>query len=141
VVNYYNQLFIFTDGYLEFSKNGANSGFYFGKHEIERVRQYCLKNNLSPDSAIRNNKTLKLQPLKCDNNKFVNLYVMETDDRGLNELKGTLSHTGDLSDNNILRVVWKIWAEESGFNSFTWKPITKPSLLPKDYIVKIIIRD
>ena len=64
---------------------------------------------------------------------------METYDRGLNEQRGTLKHTGDLSDNNILRIAWQQWAEESGFRNFVWKQITNPSSLPNDYIKKTIL--
>lgn len=66
------------------------------------------------------------------------MYVLETYDRGLNISDGTLKHTGELSDNNILKTIWQTWAEESGFKSFTWKPLTKSSSLPKDYIKNMI---
>jgi hypothetical protein len=64
---------------------------------------------------------------------------METYDRGLNEQKGTLKNTGDLSDNNILRTVWEVWAIESGFRHFRWSQMTNKSTLPKNYIKSIIL--
>jgi hypothetical protein len=137
-INYINHLLLFTDGYLEYSKTNGNSDFYFGESEIENVRQYCKKNKVSPVEAIKNNPNFKLRPLKSEYNPFINLYVMETYDRGFNELKGTLNHTGDLSDNNILKTVWEIWANESGFNNFVWKQMTKPTSLPNDYIKTVL---
>lgn len=137
---FYNHLFLFTDGYLEYNIKTGNSDFYFGQSQIENIRQYCKLNKVSPEFAIKNNLKFKIRPLISDNNKFVNLYLMETYDRGLNELKGTLKNTGDLSDNNILKLVWKTWANESGFRVFVWKQLTKPKSLPRDYIRNMIVR-
>lgn len=137
---FYNHLFLFTDGYLEYNTKTGGSDFYFGQPQIEKVREYCRTNKIAPDEAIKNNPDFKLRPLKSENNKYVTLYIMETYDRGLNEQKGTLKNTGDLSDNNILRLVWQTWASESGFKGFVWKQMTKPSSLPKDYIKSIITR-
>jgi hypothetical protein len=140
-IKYDNQLFVFTDGYLEFSKEDGNAAFYFGQSEIDRVRKFCMINKVSPEDALKNNPSWKLRPLKCENNKLVNLYVLETSDRGLNAQKGTLKYTGDLSDNNILKTAWELWAAESGFKHFIWKPITKASTLPNDYVKSLIIHD
>jgi hypothetical protein len=137
---FYNHLFLFTDGYLEYNTKSGSSDFYFSQPQIEKVREYCKTNKIAPDEAIKNNPDFKLRPLKSENNKYVRLYIMETYDRGLNEQKGTLKNTGDLSDNNILRLVWQTWASESGFKGFIWKQMTKPSSLPKDYIKAMIIR-
>lgn len=139
-LKYYNHLFIFTDGYLEYSTATGSKDFYFGEPQIEAVRKFCKTNKVSPEEAIRNNVQFKIRPLVSDNNKYVNLYILETDDRGFNVQKGTLKNTGDLSDNNILRLVWKIWAEESGFRHFEWRPITTATNLPNDYIQKLIKR-
>ena len=139
VINYQNHLFIFTDGYLEFSKKEGNVEFYFGQPEIEKVRRHCIENKTSVKDAINSNLKFKLRPLKSENNKFVSLYVMETYDRGFNQQKGTLKYTGDLSDNNILKTLWEIWAEESEFKHFVWKQITKSASLPKDYISTLIV--
>lgn len=137
---YFNHLILFTDGYLEYNTRTGNSDFYYDQIKIENVRQYCKANNLAPEEAFKNAPKFKLRPLKSENNKYVNLYVMETYDRGLNEKKGTLKNTGDLSDNNILKTVWEIWAKESGFRNFVWKQLTIPSSLPKDYLKRVIIR-
>lgn len=137
---FYNHLFLFTDGYLEYNTITGGSDFYFGQLKIEKVRQYCRSNKIAPDVAIKNNPEFRIRPLKSENNKYVNLYIMETYDRGLNMQKGTLKNTGDLSDNNILMIVWQDWAIESGFKSFVWKQMTKPSSLPKDYIKSIVTR-
>ncbi|MFZ1610309.1 MAG: hypothetical protein WAT52_04520 [Chitinophagales bacterium] len=138
-INYSNHIFLFTDGYLEFSKEG-DLDFYFGQKKIESVRIFCKANNVSAEDAIKSNSKFKLRPLKCENNKYVTLYIMETYDRGLNELNGTLKNTGDLSDNNILKTVWETWAYESGFKNFVWKQMTKPNNLPNDYIKTVIVK-
>lgn len=137
---FHNHLFIFTDGYLEYSTTAGSNDFYYGELQIEALRKFCKTNKISPEEAIKNNPQFKIRPLVSDNNKFVNLYILETDDRGFNVQKGTLKNTGDLSDNNILRLVWKIWAEDSGFKHFEWRPITTATNLPSDYIQKLIKR-
>lgn len=137
---FHNHLFLFTDGYLEYSTTAGSKDFYFGEPQIEALRKFCRINKVSPEEAIRNNQQFKIRPLVSDNNKFVNLYILETDDRGFNVQKGTLKNTGDLSDNNILRLVWKVWAEESGFRHFEWRPITTATNLPSDYVQKLIKR-
>ncbi|NUM50679.1 MAG: hypothetical protein HUU48_06130 [Flavobacteriales bacterium] len=137
---FHNHLFIFTDGYLEFSTTAGSKDFYYGEPQIEALRKFCRTNKVSPEEAIRNNPQFKIRPLVSENNKLVNLYILETDDRGFNVQKGTLKNTGDLSDNNILRLVWKIWAKESGFRHFEWRPITTATNLPNDYIQKLIKR-
>ncbi|MCH8491244.1 MAG: hypothetical protein LAT81_15135, partial [Oceanicaulis sp.] len=137
---FHNHLFIFTDGYLEYSRATGSNDFYYGEPQIEELRKFCKKNKVSPEEAIRNNAQFKIRPLVSDYNKLVNLYILETDDRGFNVQKGTLKNTGDLSDNNLLRLVWKVWAEESGFKNFEWKQITSATNLPTDYISKIIKR-
>lgn len=138
VISYVNHIFIFTDGYLEYSKESGNLELYFGYGEIEKLRQICLDENRSVREILSKCPNMRLKPLDSENNKKINLYIMETDDRGLNEETGTLKHTGELSDNNILRTVWELWAIESGFKSFTWKTVTKSGELPSDYIKSII---
>lgn len=139
-IKYVNHLFIFTDGYLEYSKEAGNTDFYFSQPQIEKVRAFCRANKVSPEDAIKNNINFKLRPLKSENNKYINLYIMETYDRGLNPEKGTILNTGDLSDNNILKTVWQNWALESGYNRFIWKQLTQPSSLTKDYVRSVIVR-
>lgn len=139
-IYYHNHLFIFTDGYLEYSTASGSKDFYYSENQIDALRKFCRSNKVSPEIAIKNNPKFKIRPLVSENNKLVNLYVLETDDRGFNVQKGTYKNTGDLSDNNLLRLVWKVWAEESGFKNFEWKPMTTATNLPSDYINKIIKR-
>jgi hypothetical protein len=139
-INFTNHLFLFTDGYLEYDTTIGNSDFYFGQPQIEKIRQFCKTNNTLPVEAIKTNPEFKLRPLKAEFNKYINLYILETYDRGLDQQKGTFKYTGDLSDNNILNIIWEAWAKDSGFKSFTWKQMTKPSSAPSDYIKNIIVR-
>ncbi len=139
--NFINHIFIFTDGYLEYSPNSSDEKeFYFGTAEIESVRKFCKENNVSVENAIKNNSKFKIRPLFSKNNKLVNLYVLETTDRGIDIEKGTVRNTGELSDNNILKTVWEIWAKESGFRSFKWNLMTTPGNLPEDFIKNTIIK-
>ena len=110
----------------------------YGDSQIKSLRRFCKAQKIAPEEAIRNNNQFRIRPLVSENNKFVNLYILETDDRGFNIQKGTFKNTGDLSDNNLLRLVWKIWAEESGFKNFEWKPMITGTNLPCDYINKIM---
>ena len=137
---YHNHLIIFTDGYLEFSTKSGSKEFYYGVPQIEALRKFCRTKKVSPEHAIRNNHQFKLRPLYSENNKLVNLYVLETDDRGFNSQKGTYQNTGELSDNNLLRLVWEIWAKESGFKHFEWRRMTTKNNLPNDYVKKLIKR-
>jgi hypothetical protein len=133
-----NHIFIFTDGYLEFSKKDGNLNLYFGRPEIDKVRALCIQKKQSPRVVLSSCPSLRLMPLKSENNSLVNLYVLETGDRGLREETGTLQHTGELSDNNILKTVWELWAIESGFRQFSWKTATKGDQIPTEYIKSMI---
>ena len=137
-INYHNHLFIFTDGYLEYDKDNGNNQFFFGEPQIENLRQYCIKNHISLKDAIKNKPGFKLRPLKSEYNQLVNLYVLETYDRGLDIESGTLKNTGELSDNNILKTIWQVWAEESGFKGFVWKPLNKQASMSNDFIKNLI---
>jgi hypothetical protein len=139
-VQFANHLFLFTDGYLEFTKTEGNDKLYFGSKEIIAVREYCKLNNLTPIDAILKQPNFKLMPLKSINNQHVNLYVLETNDRQINQINGTIKNSGPLSDNNILKAVWKIWAKESGFKNFVWMGPTTSSIIPDDFIKSIIIK-
>lgn len=139
--NFINHMFLFTDGYLEYNTDGIGKKYYFGSEQIESVREFCIKNNVSPEKAIENVKNhLKLTPLRSENNKLINLYILETDDRGFNKQQGTQKNSGPLSDNNILQAAWKIWAKESGFKNFVWKQTSKSSTIAKDYIQQLIVK-
>ncbi len=134
---YRNHLVLFTDGYLEYATAKGSKDFYFGKKQIEAVRKYCKSKQVTPEEAIRDNPRFRIRPLPSPNNRLVRLYVLETDDRGLNARRGTVLHTGELSDNHILQLVWKDWAERSGFRHFEWKQKTTPTNLPQDFIRRI----
>jgi hypothetical protein len=138
IITYVHHIFIFTSGYLEFNQKSGDLGLYFGENDIERLRQISLLQKRSVKEILIRCPDLRLKPLKSNINQKVNLFVMETDDRGINEKTGTFKHVGELSDNQILRTVWELWAAESGFNSFTWKARTRPGNLPTDYIKTII---
>ncbi len=135
---YHNHLFIFTDGYLEYAAASSSKDFYYGAPQIEALRKFCKTNKVDPEKAIRDNPQFKIRPLISENNKYVNLYIMETDERGFDIVRGTLKNTGDLSDNNILKLVWKVWAEESEFKSFEWKQMTTAGNLSPDFLRQII---
>jgi hypothetical protein len=135
---YHNHLILFTDGYLEYSTGNGNGEFYFGAKQIEAVRQFCKANRTTPEEAIAQNLDFQLRPLRTITNESVNLYVLETADRGFDSRTGTFRHTGDLSDNFILMSVWKQWAKESGFRSFTWKPTEVGNSISRDYVKRMI---
>lgn len=137
-LKFHNHLFIFTDGYLEYNKNHSNLDFYFGIEEINSVRQIAEQENKQVRDILIRCPTLRLKPLEHENNKHINLFVMETADRGHNAQTGTINYSGDLSDNNILKAVWELWAIESRFRSFTWKTTTSSSYMSNDYIKDII---
>jgi hypothetical protein len=137
-LKYHNHLFIFTDGYLEYNKNHSNLDLYFGIEEIDSVRKIAKEQSKPVRDILIKCPTLRLKPLENENNKLINLFVMETDDRGFNAQAGTYNYTGDLSDNNILKTVWELWAIESGFKSFTWKTTISSRYLSNDYIKDII---
>ncbi len=139
-LDFHNHLIIFTDGYLEYSTATGSKDFYYGELQIEALRKFCRISKISPEDAIKNNSQFKIRPLVSEYNKLVNLYILETDDRGFNIQKGTLKNTGDLSDNNLLRLVWKVWAKESGFKNFEWKQMTTASNLSPDFLAKMIKR-
>lgn len=120
-LNYDNHIYIFTDGYLEYLNKNANNQFYFGNSEIEKVRQYCKENNLDIKTALAQNATLCLSPIKNVKNQFVNLHVLETHERDKNDKMQTFKYPLGLRDNEILEEVWRKWATESGFKNFEWK--------------------
>lgn len=137
-LKFQNHLIIFTDGYLEFSKKDGNKSYYFGEKEIKAIRNFCINNNCSLEQAINNNPKFSITPLISENNKFINLYVLETYDRGINQITGTIKNGGTLSDNNILKLVWEKWAKDSGFKKFKWRTSTTGSPITKDYIKNLI---
>jgi hypothetical protein len=120
-INYENDLYIFTDGYLEYRNKSLNNQFYFGVPEIEKVRQYCKVNGVDITKALEANGSLSLPIMKSVNNQYLNLHVLETHERDFDTKNQIYKYSKGLRDNEILETVWKKWAKESGFKSFEWK--------------------
>jgi hypothetical protein len=120
-INYDNHIYIFTDGYLEYFNKNANSQFYFGSPEIEKVRAYCLTNKTDVKNALEKDKSLCLQAIKAENNKFINLHIYETHERDKDDKMLNYKHIQGQRDNEILEAVWRKWALDSGFKSLEWK--------------------
>ena len=120
-IRYDNHIYIFTDGYLEYSNKKGNSQFYFGSPEIQKVRAYCKANKTDIKNALEKDKSLRLQPLKATNNKFINLHIYETHERDKDDKMLNYKNEQGLRDNEILEAVWRKWALESGFKSLEWK--------------------
>ena len=120
-INYDNHIYIFTDGYLEYKGKSANNQFYFGNPDIEKIRQYCKQNNVDIKTALENNSSLSLPPVKNNKNQLINLHILETHERDKDNKLQTYKNPTGLRDNEILEVVWRKWATESNFKSFEWK--------------------
>ena len=134
-IKYTNHVFLFTDGYLEFNRKMGNPQFYFGAKKLSRLRAAVEGDQLiNVEEFLKNNPEYGLPATRNSRNSSINLYVLETYDRGLNTEKGTLLHAGPYSDNNLLKAVWSDWAQRSGFRSFNWRMIVNANNLPQDYI-------
>lgn len=120
-VKYDNNIYIFTDGYLEYINKQTNSQFYFGSSEIESVREYCRLNNVDISRALEGNNTLCLPASKSSLNQNIKLHILETHERDKNNKFQTYKHPQGLRDNEILEAVWRKWSLDSGFKSFEWK--------------------
>jgi hypothetical protein len=120
-LNYDNHIYIFTDGYLEYLNKNTNNQFYFGSPEIDKIRQYCIVNNVKISTALNTNRSLCLTPIKNKKNQFINLHILETHERDKNDKLQTYKYPVGQRDNEILEAVWRKWATESGFRSFEWK--------------------
>jgi len=120
-INYDNHIYIFTDGYLEYQNKSTNNQFYFGSSEIDKIRQYCIANNVDIKIALDKNSSLCLPPSKTSKNKFINLHVLETHERDKNDELQNYKYPQGQRDNEILEAVWRKWAKLSGFKSFEWK--------------------
>lgn len=120
-IKYINHIYLLTDGYLEYQDFNTNKQFYFGKSEINNLRQYCLSNNVDISRALQNNPKLGIPPIKASKNQFVNIHIWETHERDRDFVKNIYLNPKGLRDNEILEVVWKKWSLESGFKSFEWK--------------------
>jgi hypothetical protein len=120
-IHYDNHIYIFTDGYLEYSLAIKNNQFRFGPSKINAVRTYCENSNTTIENAIKNNSGLGLYSAKSVKNEIVNLHIVETIERDFNVSTQTYMNPKGLRDNEILEAVWRKWSEESGFKSFEWK--------------------
>lgn len=120
-INYENDIYIFTDGYLEYRNKVANNQFYFGVPEIETIRQYCKTNGVDISEALEMNSSLCLQTIKSKKNQYINLHILETHERDFDTLNQIYKNPKGLRDNEILEEVWRKWAKESGFKNFEWK--------------------
>lgn len=120
-VNYENHIYVFTDGYLEYLNKHANNQFFFGGSEIDKVRQFCKANNTDIIKALESNSELSLQPNRSKKNRYINLYILETHERDKDDILQTYKYPTGQRDNEILQVVWRKWAKESGFKGFEWK--------------------
>lgn len=120
-INYDNHIYIFTDGYLEYYGKSRNKQFYFGDSEIKKIRQYCRKNNVDINTALKEDSSLCLTPVFSKKNQFIDLHILETHERDKNfKLTKWVNELGE-RDNEILEAVWRKWAMESGFKSFEWR--------------------
>jgi hypothetical protein len=118
-----NHVYIFTDGYLEYKLKGklTNAQYYFGTPQIEKIRKYCIAKSLNISKALEQNKSLGLPIAESKENQYINLHILETEERDKDVQYFTYSHPKGLRDNEILEAVWRKWAKESGFESFEWK--------------------
>jgi hypothetical protein len=120
-LNFENQFYIFTDGYLEYLNKEQNKQFYFGDAEIKRVREYINTNNVDIAKALENNSALSLPPYKNSKNKYINLNILEAHERDKNDILQTYNNQTGQRDSEILEAVWRKWAKESGFKNLSWK--------------------
>jgi hypothetical protein len=120
-LQYENQIYLFTDGYLEYINKNLNDQFYFGSPEIEMVRQFCKTNRVDIAKALEMKHSLGLPPYRSIKHQYVNLHVLETHERDKNNKFQTYKYPKGQRDNEILEAVWRKWAIESGFKSFEWK--------------------
>lgn len=119
-LNYENHIYIFTDGYLEYRGKSANSQFYFGSSEIERVRQYCKTHKVNITKALESDTSLCLPACNYKLNKYIKLHILETHERDKNLISQAYNNPTGQRDNEILEAVWRKWAKDSGFKDLTW---------------------
>jgi len=122
-IHFENHIYIFTDGYLEYalSQKRQNCQYYFGAPEIERVRKYCINNNVDITKALKSDRTLCLPVSQSKKYQSINLHILETNERDKDIKFQTYKYPKGLRDNEILEEVWRKWAKESGFKSFEWR--------------------
>jgi hypothetical protein len=117
---YDNHIYIFTDGYLEYRGKRANSQFYFGSSEIEKVRRFCKINKVNISKALESETSLCLPAYKFKLNKYINLHILETHERDIDLISQKYKNPTGQRDNEILEAVWRKWAKDSGFKGLTW---------------------
>lgn len=120
-IHYENDIYIFTDGYLEYSLQTNNHQFRFGPTKIDQLRKYCINNNVSVEKALNENPKLGLQPFKNQLSKNIQIYVVETFERGFNKKTQNYDYEVGFRDNEILKMVWDKWIIESGFKKPIWR--------------------
>lgn len=120
-INFENDIYVFTDGYLEYVNKKENHQYYFGDPEIKKIRQYCIDNKVDVEEALARNSELGLPASKNEVNKIINLHVLETHERDKNDKLQTYKYQQGHRDNEILAAVWTKWAKDSGFKNFKWK--------------------
>jgi hypothetical protein len=122
-ISFDNHIYLFTDGYLEYSRiaKQQNNQFYFGESEIKKIRKYCTVNNVDVETALVQVKSLGLPAVKIKNNQNLHLHVFETHERDKDIKYQTYKYPIGIRDNEILEAIWKKWAIESGFKSFEWR--------------------
>ena len=119
-IKFDNDIYIFTDGYLEYMNKDTNKQFYFGKTEIERIRQFCNKNKVNIDKALTMDNSLGLPPYPRIQNKLITLHVLETHERDKNLNEQNYKYPLGQRENEILEAVWSKWANDSGFKDLKW---------------------
>lgn len=122
-INYANDIYIFTDGYLEYNSfdKKRNGQYYFGISEIEKARKYCLTKNIDINTALDEQNSLGLPISQSKENQLITLHILETTERDKDSKFQTYKHPKGLRDNEILEAVWEKWAKESNFKGFEWK--------------------
>lgn len=115
-----NNIYLFTDGYLEYSKSN-NLSYYFGDSQIRNIRNYCVLNNVDINTALNTNPKFGLPAYQSPINKLISLHIIETHERDKDVTTLGYKNRPGLRDNEILEFVWSKWAKESGFKKFSWE--------------------
>jgi hypothetical protein len=124
-----NDVFLFTDGYLEFN-NMKNSKFSTPSSKIIEIRKLCLQNKKNPTDILDTYPNLKIEPILNKAFNHIKLHILETYDRGIDKTTGISKEA--ISDEIILKSLWNKWALESGFP----QPITYYSFIKKNQDIK-----
>lgn len=120
-IHYENDIYIFTDGYLEYSLKANNNQFRFGCTKINQIRKYCKNNKISVEEALNQNPELGLLPVKNGLHRNIQIHVVETFERGFKKKTQNYDYEVGFRDNEILKIVWDKWIIESGFKKPIWR--------------------